>query len=94
MKDAAFAYVLGGLVNRNLTLKRLTYSNNQFGEKSLCQVAKLMPRLNAITLNNIQTGVTHNSQIVTGIIETILESGELIQNIKLSNLHISEEQIV
>jgi hypothetical protein len=90
MKDVTFAHILDGLVYRTLSLKSLTYANNQFGEKSLFQVRKLMPCLNTISLNNIQTRVTHNSAIVSGIIELILESGELIQNIKLSNLQIND----
>ena len=90
MKDGTFAHILGGLINRTLSLKSLTYTNNQLGEKSLYQVRKLMPRLNTISLNNIQTRVTHNSAIVSGVIDSILDSGELVQNIKLSNLQINE----
>jgi hypothetical protein len=95
MKDGTFAHILDGLIrngkeNRTLSLKSLTYANNQLGEKSLCQVRKLMPCLNTISLNNIQTRVTHNSAIVSGVIESILDSGELVQNIKLSNLQIND----
>jgi len=90
MKDGTFAHILDGLVNKTLSLKSLTYANNQFGEKSLYQVRKLMPCLNTISLNNIQTRVTHNSAIVSGVIESILDSGELVQNIKLSNLQIND----
>lgn len=100
LSDESIARILEGIVAQSgaakvsdrLLIRKLIYSYNCLGTRTLLLLKRMMPSLDELTIN----GVTNNlsGSLLSELLELIEMRGYRLQKLKLSNIDLSNELLV
>ena len=92
ISDRNFAIILQGIKEQKGILRKIIFTGNKLGRLGVQALYPIMSNIKELYINNLSSSINRN--ISRDLINTIIEKGNSLQRIRLSNVNLDDDSIV